>query len=257
MALQPPSAPHERPCAGRADIWFAEETETESAESVAASIAYAQRMCATRCPLAQRAQCARDALTNDDAYGVWAGVFLPGAQHRNRDDLAKARERLRLIAGVDRCYRCWSWFDVAAPDEDSMAAAYSEDLEMPHKYVTLCPQCQASDAAQEQAEGDESAAADTAELVDLPPSSDAGMREFWELRSKFGRIDEETDAQDWLLIGPGGKVEGRYPWRVAARMFGRTEQRFRAMVAEGWTVRRATNADWSWNRPATRARVSA
>lgn len=220
------------PCTGKTDVWFSRQD---------ADIDYARAACLT-CPVAQRAQCARGALRKGDKYGVWAGVYLPGLEPRDRAELDVALERLRLIAGLDRCYRCWGWFAVAAPDAAAMDAALAVEVPPVHRYERLCPGCEA--AAAEVPDGRADVSVGAGELVDLPPSSDPSVRRYWDCRAR-GRGAAEGD---WLLIAPDGQVEGCYAWPVAAGTFGRTVERFRRMIAEGWTVRRATAADRNWNR---------
>jgi WhiB family redox-sensing transcriptional regulator len=48
--------------------------------------------------LAQQRRCAQHAITHREEYGVWAGVKLPGGQHRKRDQLARAHDVLGRIA---------------------------------------------------------------------------------------------------------------------------------------------------------------
>jgi hypothetical protein len=185
-----------------------------------------------------------------ERVGVWAGVSLPGEQHRYRDKFNLAVERLRLIAGLARCHRCWEWFSVATPDAAAMDAALAVEEPAADRYQRTCPNCEAAQTSDREDVEDHSAG--PGELVDLPPSNEPTVRRYWELRSQGRRASED----DWLLINPDGVIEGRYVWPVAANTFGRTVERFRRMIAEGWTVRQATTGDRNWNRPAEATAVS-
>jgi WhiB family redox-sensing transcriptional regulator len=58
----------------------------------------ARTACLLRCPLAQQRRCAKEALNQDVAYGVWAGVQLPGDLPRKIPVLNAQREILQGIA---------------------------------------------------------------------------------------------------------------------------------------------------------------
>lgn len=124
------------PCTGKAAIWFAGADSDDDgdrgdararAQERARLEGIAREGCMT-CPVVRRAECAKVALLNGDKYGVWAGVALPGGQPRKKAELEEAQGRLRLIAGLDRCPACWSWFVVADPDPEVMAAAVSAEV---------------------------------------------------------------------------------------------------------------------------------
>jgi hypothetical protein len=225
------------PCSGRRDEWFVENSKQNPAET-----AYVQQQCRDHCPLAQQMVCAGEALESNAAYGVWAGVSLPGAQYRNRGALEQARARLRKIAGLDRCATCWQWFqshdqthvcpDCAAPDQPPPPAGARH-----HRTPVVEPErdrCDISELA--------AGAAITPEL-----------RLYWDLRrrSRTHRdlLLDGTGQPDWLLIRPDKTVEGCYAWPTAARTFARTPERFARMLTEGWTIRRATADDQHWNHP--------
>ena len=235
--------PKSTPCSGRTDIWFPDadddgggDNARDRAQERARSEAIARAGCAA-CPVGCRANCAKTALLGGDKYGVWAGVALPGGQPRKRAELEEAQERLRLIAGLDRCPACWSWFAVADPAV--MAAAISGEVSA-HRYERLCPSCAAGDPVAATADSE------LGDVLDLPPSGDVSMRRYWEWR-RHGRRVDAGDFGDWLLITPDGMVEGRYASSLARRTFGRGVDRFRRMVGDGWTVRPATPGDWAWN----------
>lgn len=255
------------PCRLRPEMWYAgnpsdnPDDQPDAAER-AQRVLFAETHCRTGCPLKRRQLCAGNAYLNGEQYGTWGGVTLPGASECKKDELAKVQERLRLVGGLDRCPRCFEPIALIVHDEETMAAALSAPIELPHKFLTYCPTCQAENEAKERAEEQRKAAtksapavvvtkpAPVADINDWPPSSDPAVREFWALRQREGRDpSKRTAATEWLLIEPSGKIEGCYAWKLAARTFARTPQRFRAMIAEGWTVRQATAADRDWNRP--------
>lgn len=219
-------------CVGSTEIYFSSHPD---------DIARAKELCGG-CPLARRSRCARDAIERGDKFGIWAGVHLPGIQPRDRDKLAEAIERLRRIGGLDRCDTCWGWFPLGTGGVDAATVeeALSAEHLPRHRLERQCPTCasQSADASQLGAlvDAEESAAA---HVVDLPPSGDRGVRQYWELRHQGRRAAEG----DWLLVDPQGRIEGSYAWSIAVHTFGRTPQRFRAMVTSGWTVRRATTRD--------------
>ena len=99
---QPPLQP---PCAENPDLWFG-YGDDDAADGAAKARVYelsaveARLICLRRCPLAQQRRCAAMAVERGEEYGVWAGVKLPGGQHRKREDLARARAILRrVVAG--------------------------------------------------------------------------------------------------------------------------------------------------------------
>jgi WhiB family transcriptional regulator, redox-sensing transcriptional regulator len=93
------------PCAANPDMWFGySDDDGTDKDGGAKGRAYetaaieARTMCLRRCPLAQQRRCARLAIEQNEEYGVWAAVKLPGGQYRKRDELARAHEMLRRIA---------------------------------------------------------------------------------------------------------------------------------------------------------------
>lgn len=93
------------PCAANPDLWFgyndddgSDKDGTAKARAYETAAIEARAMCLRRCPLAQQRVCARLAIEQDEEYGVWAGVKLPGGQYRKRGELARAHETLRRIA---------------------------------------------------------------------------------------------------------------------------------------------------------------
>lgn len=94
---------YQQPCASDPDLWFGYPDDDEgdgSAKGRAyeAAALEARTLCLRRCPLAQQRRCARYAVEHGEAYGVWAGVKLPGNQYRKRHELARAHELLTRIA---------------------------------------------------------------------------------------------------------------------------------------------------------------
>lgn len=258
------------PCRLRPEMWYAgnpsdDPDDQPDAPERAQRVLFAETHCRTACPLKTRQQCAGTAYLNGEQFGTWGGITLPGASGCKKDDLAEAQERLRLVGGLDRCPRCFDPITLINHDEETIVAAMNAPIEVradkPHKFLIYCPTCQAQNEAKERAELERQAAAagtpvvvtkpaPVADINDWPPSNDPAMREFWALRQREGRDpSKKTAATEWLLIDPTGKIEGCYAWKIAARTFARTPQRFRAMVADGWTVRQATAADRNWNRP--------
>lgn len=243
------------PCVGSTEIYFSTHPD---------DIELARALCAA-CPLSRRSRCARDAIEAGDKFGVWAGVYLPGMQPRDKDRLDEAVDQLRRIAGdLDRCRQCWAWFRIVedgtshaarsdAHCSDSHDVAGCGNSPAAHRYERLCPACARSDSKELPADTPEQH--DRGQLVDLPPSGDPWVRHYWERRHRGRRGDEG----DWLLIDADGQVEGQYAWSTAAQTFGRTPARFRAMIADGWTVRRAGVGDRFWHQPeaAAAAPVSA
>jgi WhiB family transcriptional regulator, redox-sensing transcriptional regulator len=93
------------PCAANPDLWFGySDDDGNDKDGTAKARAYdtaaieARALCLRRCPLAQQRLCARLAIEQDEEYGVWAAVKLPGGQYRKRAELARAHETLRRIA---------------------------------------------------------------------------------------------------------------------------------------------------------------
>ena len=91
------------PCTTDPDLWFGycddDSTDgTSKARVYQAAALTARTLCLRRCPLAQQRRCARYALEGGEAFGVWAGIKLPGNQWRQRRELDRARAHLRRIA---------------------------------------------------------------------------------------------------------------------------------------------------------------
>lgn len=91
------------PCSTNPELWFG-YTDDDGGDGAAKARVYEQSatearlLCLRRCPLAQQRRCAAYAIEHGEAYGVWAGVKLPGGQHRKRHQLAQAHAILRRIA---------------------------------------------------------------------------------------------------------------------------------------------------------------
>jgi WhiB family redox-sensing transcriptional regulator len=96
------------PCSADPDLFFGGHTEREDGDMGGPTLEVMQRAarlsetartaCLLRCPLAQQRRCAKEALNQDVAYGVWAGVQLPGDLARKIPVLNAQREILRGIA---------------------------------------------------------------------------------------------------------------------------------------------------------------
>lgn len=94
------------PCAADPELFFGAHVERrskggpspEELDRAAFLSKAARTKCIRECPLAQQRECARNALNNGEAWGVWAGVQLPGSQHRKVPQLEKARKVLQGIA---------------------------------------------------------------------------------------------------------------------------------------------------------------
>jgi WhiB family redox-sensing transcriptional regulator len=96
------------PCSADPDLFFGGHTEREDGDMGGPTLEVMQRAarlsetartaCLVRCPLAQQRRCAKEALNQDVAYGVWAGVQLPGDLARKVPVLNSQREILRGIA---------------------------------------------------------------------------------------------------------------------------------------------------------------
>jgi WhiB family redox-sensing transcriptional regulator len=92
-----------RPCSTEPELWFG-YADDDASDGAAKARVYeqsatkARTICLRRCPLAEQRDCARQAITAGEEYGVWAGVKLPGGQYRKRHQLARAHEVLRNIA---------------------------------------------------------------------------------------------------------------------------------------------------------------
>ncbi len=234
------------PCeTGDADDWFIDESHNHQAE-----VARVEQLCRTQCPLAKQVTCARNALTNGENWGTWAGVTLPGTSPCKKRAQAAAKERLRLIAGLEQCYRdgCLKWFSVTEHTEQSLAEAHDAKLDLPHKQLLLCPECQAAEQKLISDLADSAPVSITPTVEAAVSTGDSELAYYWNLRE--GAILADRDYRpDWFLIDPEGAIEGRYAWPVAARNFGRTLDRLLDMLTAGWTVRETTSADRDWNRP--------
>ncbi|MBB5163551.1 WhiB family transcriptional regulator [Mycobacterium sp. AZCC_0083] len=96
------------PCSADPDLFFGGHTEREDGDMGGPTLEVMQRAarlsetartaCLLRCPLAQQRRCAKEALHQEIAYGVWAGVQLPGDLARKIPVLNAQREILRGIA---------------------------------------------------------------------------------------------------------------------------------------------------------------
>jgi WhiB family redox-sensing transcriptional regulator len=91
------------PCATNPDLWFGYGDDDDidgaaKARRYEQSATEARLICLRRCPLAQQRRCAALAIERSEQYGVWAGVKLPGGQHRKREELARTRAVLHRIA---------------------------------------------------------------------------------------------------------------------------------------------------------------
>lgn len=96
------------PCSADPDLFFGGHTEREDGDMGGPTLEVMQRAarlsetartaCLLHCPRAQQRRCAREALNQDVAYGVWAGVQLPGDLARKIPVLNAQREILRGIA---------------------------------------------------------------------------------------------------------------------------------------------------------------
>jgi hypothetical protein len=53
-------------------------------------------LCVSDCHMQQ--ECARQAVAEDEKFGVWAGVYLPGDKKENRSQLEWGQDLLRRIA---------------------------------------------------------------------------------------------------------------------------------------------------------------
>lgn len=94
------------PCTANPELWFGfpDDDEGDGATKARAyeqSATEARIQCLRKCPLAQQRLCAQRAVAHGEAYGVWAGVKLPGGQYRKREQLARAHRVLQRIAAGD------------------------------------------------------------------------------------------------------------------------------------------------------------
>ena len=95
------------PCSKDPDLFFGGHTEYVGQTRGGPSLAMKDRakhqsdlartQCLRHCPLAQQRACAQLALDSGAAYGVWAGVQLPGGQTRKIPALNAKRE---ILAGI-------------------------------------------------------------------------------------------------------------------------------------------------------------
>jgi WhiB family transcriptional regulator, redox-sensing transcriptional regulator len=122
------------PCTTNPELWFG-YPDDDGADGAAKARAYersateARIQCLRRCPLAQQRQCAERAIEHREEYGVWAGVKLPGGQHRKRQQLAQAHETLRRIAAGE--------INSRQLPENAALLARSEDHVIPLTAVVL------------------------------------------------------------------------------------------------------------------------
>jgi hypothetical protein len=224
------------------DLWFNDKPSMNLQE-----VAFVENLCLD-CPLAQQVRCATLALKEGHVDGTWAGVTLPGAHARKRKQLKEARGRLRLIAGIEQCSRatCGRWHRVVEHTVQTLAQARKAEPAMPHRGV-LCPRCVADDKERLAAEGFVVAAAEVKPQIPSGATDDeSDLALYWKLRH-YRRPAPRIIRSEWLLIAPDGAIEGCYAWHTAARSFGRTDKRFLALLADGWTVRMAvTRDDRNW-----------
>lgn len=119
------------PCAQNPDLFFGGHTEYQGQDRGGPSLEMKDRarqlshaarsVCLHRCPLAQIRQCAQAALDGREAYGVWAGVQLPGGQTRKLPVLNAQRAILAGIAdGSIDPYTHPSNADIMAADRVSV-----------------------------------------------------------------------------------------------------------------------------------------
>lgn len=239
------------PCQdGYAENWFIEEPHKYPAD-----VARVEAICRTQCPLARQVKCARDALLNGENWGTWAGITLVGTSSCKKDEQAARKERLRLIAGMEQCYRneCRRWFQVTEHNEGTLAAAHSETLDLPHKQLMMCPQCHAAQENTQAPATTPSIETTRRQATNAVGEDNPDHDYYWTSRQVYSSLDDERP--DWMLIRPNGTPEGRYAWSVAAHGFGRGLNRLRDMLAGGWTIREATIADQDWHRPRPRPRA--
>lgn len=91
------------PCASNPEAWFGYDSDRgrRTPEQVR-DIERAKLLCTRECPLSRQRQCARDALANDERYGIWAGVELVIRKTTSAKEmhslLRVGREQLRAIA---------------------------------------------------------------------------------------------------------------------------------------------------------------
>lgn len=213
--------------------------------------AEAAAICRSECPLAQRRACAQDALENGCKHGVWGGVALPGPNLRYRPEQDAAIDELKKIAGREECPKCLTWFDTgtSCPLCAELEAQHAGPQPMSERpKVVDNSNISTNQTAPKSAA--ETAEAPRPEPAPVPDSPE--LRRYWALRRRHKSSRDASlrrGERDWLLIKPDGTIEGCYAWSVAERNFERGSERFRRMLAEGWTVRQATRGDRNWNRP--------
>lgn len=238
------------PCQLEPDVWFNDKPAVNLEE-----VAFAEQMCLD-CPLAQQIRCATLALKEGHVHGTWAGVTLPGESARKRDQLAQARARLRRIAGIEQCTStsCRRWYRVVEHTAHTLAQA-RRGVPTPENPGSLCPRCAADErereAAATRAAAQKIGATSEAAAPQIPlggdPDDDSDLALYWNLRHRR-HLPARILRSEWLLITPAGAIEGCYAWHTAARSFGRTDKRFLALLADGWTIRRAiTRDDHNWH----------
>lgn len=119
-----------KPCTGHTKLFFGGHNEYEDGErggprkeqmlAAEANSRRARKLC-MQCPIAKMRTCAQFALDTDNAWGVWAGVQLPGNQTRKIPVLMQQRELLLGIAdGSIDPYTHESNADLFEPHDDQL-----------------------------------------------------------------------------------------------------------------------------------------
>jgi WhiB family transcriptional regulator, redox-sensing transcriptional regulator len=79
-------------------MWFGYDKKRSDSGVHRDAMVQARLRCLRECPLASQQACARTALAQEAAFGIWAGIELPGCQQRQRPKLLEARELLEGVA---------------------------------------------------------------------------------------------------------------------------------------------------------------